>query len=120
MRETIVALAAAGARTEAQQLVNAGAGQREVALAVMRSTRGHFMAPSEGEAFAAAVAMLWELYPDDAALRQEVAAIGDRNKVMLALLSGVPVALDEVELTPFPAHQLGLLELFEESGQVTP
>ena len=115
MREHIVAIAAAVARGDAQALLESGATQREVALAVMSRTLGCFMAPDENEAFAAAVAVLWELYPDDAALRQETTAIGERTRVLGAIVAGVPVALDEVALTPMPDPALGLLALFEEA-----
>lgn len=117
MRDSIVALAAAEARGPAQLAKESGASQRDVALAAMRTTRRNFMAPDESEAFAAAAAVLYELYPGDERLRQEVTAIGDRNKMMQALVNGVPVDFDRVELTQVPDDALGLIELWRESAR---
>jgi hypothetical protein len=111
MRETLVALVAADGRANCMSLVRDGDDPADVDAAVMRRAFGHFMRPEPGEAFAGACAALYELYPDDGDLRQEVQSIGDRNKVLLALENGVPVDWDAVELTPLPARTLGLLQL---------
>ena len=115
MREHIVAMAAATARPDARALLENGGTQRDVALEAMRGALGCWMGPDEDEAFTAAVVVLWELYPDDAALRQETTAIGERTRVLGAIVAGVPVALDEVVLTPMPDPALGLVALFEEA-----
>lgn len=115
MRDHIVAIVLATCRSYGIVAKANGGDQRDVALEVMRHARDHFLAPDEGEAFAASVGCLWELYPDDETIRQETKAIGDRNKLMGALLSGVPVDFDAVKLTEVPAAAVGLIELWAET-----
>lgn len=123
MRESIVAIVAAGARSDASVLLERGADRRDVADHVMRYAFDHFLAPEAVEAFAGACAALYELYPDDAELRQEVEAIGARNRVLLAIESGVPVDLSRVDLPVMPAEPIGLVNLMRSalarSGAVT-
>jgi hypothetical protein len=115
MNEAIMAVTSAEARSAGERAIANGAEKRDVALVVMQTAREGFMAPDEATAFAASIAALWELYPDDEALRQETRAVGDRNKVLAALTNGVPVDMDAVELTPLPEDALGLLDVWNES-----
>lgn len=90
----------------------------EAALAAMRAARAGFMAPSDEEAFVGAVGALAEAFPDLPIL-DEARALGDRSKVMGALLGGVPVDMEAAleGLAPFPDPPLNLVRLFDRSRQ---
>jgi hypothetical protein len=114
VRDNIGAITYAAARSAGGDVLEAGGEPADVARAAMRAASEGFLAPTESEAFAAAVAALWQLYPDDGRLRQETRAIGDANKTMGALLNGVPVAVDLLDLTPMPDDAIGLVDLWLE------
>ncbi len=114
MNNTLVSLVAMSARSEGERVLNGGGDKIAVARAVMKDAHRHYMAPDESEAFMAAVAALWEIYPDDQVLRDETRAIGDRNKILLALTNGVPVDFERVELQQIPEGAIGLLEIWQE------
>lgn len=114
MRDTVVALVSSEARGVGEDVLAAGGDRVAVARAAMETARRNFMAPDESEAFAGAVAALWAIYPDDESLRQETRAVGDGNRLMGALLSGVPVDLTAWEPTPMPDDAIGLLQLWHE------
>lgn len=113
LRQQVVALVAHEARGECRALE--GGTFDDVAVAVMRKARAHFMAPTEDEAFAASLGALLEAFPDVPVL-EEARAIGERSKLMAALTGGVPVDMDAVVLAPFPEPPLDLIGLWEQSA----
>jgi len=117
VRETIVAIVQTTAKAAGERVMKDGGDKRAVALAVMKDAHENWMAPEEEEAFSGAVAALWNLYPDDASLRQETAAIGDRNKMLSALMNGIPVDFDAFEPTPVPDDAIGLLDIWKETAR---
>jgi len=112
MRESIIGLVSSVAAAAGRPILDAGGERKAVAEAVMKSAKHNWMAPTEDEAFMGAIAALWKLYPDDQDLRDETTAIGDRNKTMIALMNGVPVDVDALELQDFPENSIGLLEIW--------
>lgn len=92
-----------------------------VAVAAMRAARANWTAPSEDEAFVAALGALEGAYPDLPILA-EARAIGDRSKVLAALVDGVPVDMEAAlaRIAPFPDAPLDLLGLWERSAREEP
>lgn len=113
-RLVVVALNTAALRPIAQDAKDGPF--EDAALAVMRASRDHFMAPTEDESFVSAVAALMEVFPDLPIL-QEARAIGDRAKALAAVLGGVPVDMEAAEaaFTPFPDPPLNLVALWQRS-----
>lgn len=116
LNQAKIALASHDARGVVEKM--AGDPFEDVAVAAMRAARGNFMAPTDEEAFVGAVGALIEGFPDLPILA-EATALGDRTKVMAALLSGVPVDTDAAleGLAPFPDPPLNLVRLFDRSRQ---
>ena len=115
IRENIVAIASSGARSTLESKVGIDP-DREVMTAAFVEALDNFLAPTEDEAFMAGTSAIIHLFPD----RQEVVlaeakAIGDRSKVLNALLSGVPVDMDRVEIPEVPDDAVGLIDLFTEA-----
>jgi hypothetical protein len=113
-RENVIAITSAEARLTGEKAIENGEDKKEVARQVFKAAKAGMFAPSDDEAFAAGVAILWELYPDDENLRQETRAIGDRAKMLNALVSGVPVDLEGWEPTPMPDDCIGLIEIWRD------
>lgn len=114
LRQVVVALNTASLRRVAQDAKDDPF--EDAALAVMRESRDHFMAPTEDEAFVSAVGALMEAFPD-LPIMQEATAIGDRAKTLAAVLGGVPVDMEAAEaaFTPFPDPPLDLVALWQRS-----
>lgn len=116
MRDNIVAIAAAQARSLGERERASGGDEHDVIVAVMRAALGNFLAPTEDEAFAAGVAASMEVYPERRdTILAEARSIGDRAKILNALASGVPVDLERATVAPMPDDALGLIALFEEA-----
>jgi hypothetical protein len=113
----LVAITATEARSEGERLQGQGLEIREVALGVMRKARAGFMAPDENTAFLAAVSAIVQLYPERReTLMDEARAIGDRTKMLNALMQGVPVDFERFDPAPVPDDALGLIELWRETA----
>lgn len=118
LRQQVVALVCAEGRGECVRL--AGGSFEDVAVAVMRGARANFLAPTEDEAFVGALGALGEAFPDLPILA-EAQALGDRSKLMAALMNPVPGVTVDIEaaeagLAPFPDPPLGLVELWLQSA----
>jgi hypothetical protein len=119
MRNNIAAITAAEIRSTGAAAVARGDSEREVALALMRAARQGFMAPTEDEAFLASVSALAEALPDRKdTIMAEARTIGDRSKILNALVNGVPVDFDSVQIAEPPEDALGLVTLWHESAVV--
>lgn len=119
--EVLINLAYLDAKYAGQMMIDNGiTNKANIARACFKAARNNFMAPDDNEAFAAGIAAMWELFPDDDALRQETKAIGDRNKVMLALESGVAVDMEAQHFEDFPENSIGLLKIYRELLHGTP
>lgn len=116
VRNTIVHLVVASCRPAGERAVSNGDSERDVALEVMRDARANWMCPTEDESFMASVAALIAIYPERRdVLMQEARALGDRNKMMQAILNGIPVDMGAWEPEDFAEGGFGLVGLWNDS-----
>lgn len=113
MRDNIVAITSVEAESAARRALKAGGSERDAALAAMEAAREGWLAPSEDEAFMASLSGLIKALPERKdTLLAEAKAIGDRNKMLQALMNGVPVDMEAWAPADFPDDAFGLLALW--------
>ncbi len=115
IRENIVAIASTAARHEVEGRLGE-LSEREAMVAAFGAALGNFLAPTEDEAFMAGTSAIIHLFPERrAVVLAEAKNIGDRSKVLNALMSGVPVDMERVVIAEVPEDAVGLIELFNEA-----
>lgn len=115
IRENIVAIASTGAQHEVEGKLGE-LSEREAMVALFKAALDNFLAPTEDEAFMAGTSAIIGLFPDRReVVLAEAKSIGDRAKILNALMSGVPVDMDRAEIAEAPEDAVGLIKLFGEA-----
>ena len=116
MRETVIALTCATAKANGEAGIDSSAPDEVIWVSMAREARGCWLAPTADEAFVAWAAALMGLWPEKKdVIQAELKAIGDRSKIMNALMNDVPVDFARIDVADYPEGSLGLLRLWEES-----
>lgn len=115
---TKIALATVDAETAGRRVKDTGASVHEVGVECMRTAIRNFMRPTEDEAFIAAAGALTELYPEKKeAILAEGKHLGDKSKLVQALIDGLPIDMSRVDVSPMPEDAIGLTEMYIEATE---